>query len=213
MHAIYTRSEGKPNLLLLLIASVVSCFEKISVNGRPHQIMQPPLTEAELIQAEESSGVTARDGGRRFPKARASRRDSNQGHRPRCGDAFLRARPYSHRQTLAMSAPALSGRARRPPRVTRAGFPSGESDSYVRHGAERLDLSVTFLVGRVRSGDERSAHLRTVPARFDSEAARFCGVHATRGKICHWGVSLSERSAFRVSAGFRSAVKSEAMAL
>src|SRR5688572_32866741 len=82
MHAIYTRSEGKPNLLLLLIASVVSCFEKISVNERPYQIMQPPLTEAELIQAEESSGVAARDGARRFPKARASRRDSNQGHYP-----------------------------------------------------------------------------------------------------------------------------------
>src|SRR6185503_4113733 len=60
------------------------------------------------------------------------------------------------------------------------------SDSYVRHGAERLDLSVTFLVGSVRSGDERSAHLRTVPARFDSEANCFCGVDATGGKICHW---------------------------
>ena len=87
------------------------------------------------------------------------------------------------------------------------------SDSYVRHGTERLDLSVTILVGSVRSGDERSAHLRTVPARFDSEANCFCGVHATGGKICHWGVSLCERSAFRVSAGCRSAFKSEVMAL
>src|SRR6185503_14312561 len=116
----------------------VSCFEKISANERPYQIMQP--TEAELIQAEESSGVTARDGARRFPQSSREPPRFKSGTPP----VFIAA-------TDTPTA-ACTSRAR-------------ASDSYVRHGAERLDLSVTFLVGSVRSGDERSAHLRTVPAR------------------------------------------------
>ena len=65
--------------------------------------------------------------------------------------------------------------------------PAESLDSYVRHGAERLDLSEAILIGGMRSGDERSAHLRPVPTPFDSEAGRFCGVNVTRGEVCHWG--------------------------
>lgn len=69
-------------------------------------------------------------------------------------------------------------------------------DSYVGHGTERFDLSKAILIGGMWSRDERSAHLRTVPARFDSEAGRFRRVNATRAQICH-EVSLFERFAIR----------------
>ena len=59
-------------------------------------------------------------------------------------------------------------------------------DSHVRYGTERFDVPEAILIGGMRSGDERPAHLRTVPARFDSEAGRFRGVNVTRGEICHW---------------------------
>src|ERR1043165_1924901 len=70
-------------------------------------------------------------------------------------------------------------------------------DSDVGHGAERLDLPQAIIIRSMRSGDERPAHLGTVPARFDSEAGSFCGVNVTRGEMCHRSFLLYERITFR----------------